>query len=40
MLKWAVAVQGVPAGIPRRPLRELDVEVKKKMQKPLEILLG
>jgi 4-hydroxy-tetrahydrodipicolinate synthase len=40
MLKWAVTVQGVPAGIPRRPLKELDSEVKKQMQKPLEILLG
>jgi 4-hydroxy-tetrahydrodipicolinate synthase len=40
MLKWAVTVQGIPAGIPRRPLRELNSEVKKQMQKPLEILLG
>jgi 4-hydroxy-tetrahydrodipicolinate synthase len=40
MLKWAVTVQGIPAGIPRRPLRELDSEVKKQMKKPLEILLG
>ena len=40
MLKWAVTVQGIPAGIPRRPLRELDHEVKKQMQKPLEILLS
>jgi 4-hydroxy-tetrahydrodipicolinate synthase len=40
MLKWAVTVQGVPAGIPRRPLRELDSEIKKQMQKPLEILLS
>jgi 4-hydroxy-tetrahydrodipicolinate synthase len=40
MLKWAVNVQGIPVGIPRRPLRELDSEMKKKMQKPLEVLLG
>jgi 4-hydroxy-tetrahydrodipicolinate synthase len=40
MLKWAVNLQGVPVGIPRRPLRELDSEIKKQMQKPLEILLG
>jgi 4-hydroxy-tetrahydrodipicolinate synthase len=40
MLKWAVTAQGIPAGIPRRPLKELDSEVKKQMQKPLEILLG
>jgi 4-hydroxy-tetrahydrodipicolinate synthase len=40
MLKWAVTVQGVPVGIPRRPLKELDSEMKRRMQKPLEILLG
>jgi len=40
MLKWAVEFQGVPVGHPRRPLRELDAQVKKEMQKPLEILLG
>lgn len=40
MLKYAVTVQGVPAGIPRRPLRELSDEAKREMKKPLEILLG
>ena len=40
MLKWAVNVQGCPVGIPRRPLKELDAEMKKAMQKPLDILLG
>jgi 4-hydroxy-tetrahydrodipicolinate synthase len=40
MLKWAVSEQGVPVGKPRRPLRELDEEVKAKLKKPLEILVG
>ena len=40
MLKWAVHVQGVDVGIARRPLKELDAQAKKEMQKPLEILLG
>ena len=40
MLKYAATVQGVPAGIPRRPLRELSEEMKREMKKPLDILLG
>lgn len=40
MLKWAATVQGVPAGIPRRPLHELSEEAKRDLKKPLEILLG
>lgn len=40
MLKWAATVQGAPAGIPRRPLRELDEKIKQQMKKPLDILLG
>jgi len=40
ILKWCVCEQGVNAGIPRRPLKELDSEYKKIFKKPLEILLG
>ena len=40
MLKWAATVQGAPAGIPRRPLRELSEEAKQAMKKPLDILLS
>ena len=40
ILKWAATVQGVPAGIPRRPLRELSEEMKQAMKKPLDILLS
>jgi len=40
MLKYAATVQGVPAGIPRRPLRELSEEMKRAMKQPLDILLG
>jgi 4-hydroxy-tetrahydrodipicolinate synthase len=40
MLKWAVCEQGVPVGVPRRPLKELDEKVKAKMKKPLEMLVG
>lgn len=40
MLKWAAAVQGIYVGKARRPLRELDDQTKKEIQKPLEILLG
>ena len=40
MLKYAATVQGVPAGIPRRPLRELTEEMKQAMKKPLDILLS
>jgi len=40
MLKWAATVQGIPVGIPRKPLKELDPDFKKQMQKPLDILLS
>ncbi len=40
MLKYAASVQGVPAGIPRRPLKELAEEMKQAMKKPLDILLS
>ncbi|MTI62024.1 MAG: dihydrodipicolinate synthase family protein [Firmicutes bacterium] len=40
MLKWAANVQGANVGIPRKPLKELDPEFKKRMEKPLEILLS
>jgi 4-hydroxy-tetrahydrodipicolinate synthase len=40
MFKWIVALQGVPVGVPRRPLREVNDETKRKLKKPLEILLG
>ena len=39
-LKWAATVQGVPVGVPRRPLRALNEETKRQLQKPLEILLS
>jgi 4-hydroxy-tetrahydrodipicolinate synthase len=40
MLKWAVTEQGIPVGVPRRPLRELDEQAKQQLKKPLEILVG
>jgi dihydrodipicolinate synthase/N-acetylneuraminate lyase len=40
MLKWAVCEQGVPVGVPRRPLKELDEKIKAIMKKPLEMLVG
>ncbi len=40
MCKYAVTYQGIPMGIPRRPLRELDTEIKNKLKAPLDILLG
>jgi 4-hydroxy-tetrahydrodipicolinate synthase len=40
MLKWAVTVQGVDIGVPRRPLGPLDEAIRDRMQAPLEVLLG
>ncbi len=40
MLKYAASVQGVQAGIPRRPLKELADDMKQAMKKPLDILLS
>jgi 4-hydroxy-tetrahydrodipicolinate synthase len=40
MFKWVVSEQGVPVGVPRRPLRELDEKAKQQLKKSLEILVG